>query len=253
MSTKIVSWNVNGLRSQLTKGFDKVIENFDADMFCVQETKLQEGQFGAEIPGYDVYWHHALKKGYSGVAIFTRRKPLNVSYGIGSQPHDDEGRTVTLEFDDFYLVSVYSPNAQEELRRLDFRMDWEEKLLAYLKELDKTKPVVICGDMNVAKEDIDLKNPKTNHKNPGFSDEERDKMRQLQSAGFADTFRHIHGNVEGAYTWWSFRFKAREKNVGWRIDYFLVSDRLLPKLSSAEIHADVMGSDHCPVSIILED
>ena len=250
---KLISWNVNGLRSQLSKGFADVLQNSGADVFCVQETKLQAGQCDAEFPGYNAYWHHAEKKGYSGVAVFSRIEPLSVSYGIGSPDHDAEGRAVTLEFPDFYLVSVYCPNAQEELRRIDFRMQWEDALRAYLLDLDKKKPVVICGDMNVAKEEIDLKNPKSNRGNPGFSDQEREKMRQLQAAGFADTFRHIHGNVEGAYTWWSYRFRAREKNIGWRIDYFLVSERLLPRLQAADILSDVMGSDHCPVEIILAE
>ena len=248
---KFVSWNVNGLRAVLGKGFADILDDFAADWFCVQETKLQEGQVELNFDGYEAYFDSADKKGYSGTAILARHKPQCVRKGIGVDRHDHEGRVVTLEYENFYLVNVYTPNSQNELARLDYRMDWEEEFLKYAKSLDSLKPVIICGDMNVAHKEIDLKNPKTNRKNPGFTDQERNCMTRLLESGFIDTYRAIHGDEENAYTWWSYRFKAREKNIGWRIDYFLISERLLPYLKDASIHPDVMGSDHCPVSITL--
>ena len=249
---KLISWNVNGLRACMTKGFDKAFAEFDADIFCLQETKMHPSQADIAFDGYESYWNAAEKKGYSGTAIFTRIKPLAVTYGIGVEEFDTEGRVITLEFEDRSVVTCYTPNAQRELTRLDFRMAWVDAFLAYLKALDVNKPVVMCGDLNVAHQEIDLKNPKTNHQNPGFSDEERAAMTALLSRGFIDTFRALHPE-EIAYSWWSYRFQARAKNVGWRIDYFIASDRLKEKITAAEIHSDVMGSDHCPVSLTIED
>lgn len=248
---KFISWNVNGLRAVVGKGFKEIFEGLDADFFCLQETKMQEGQLNLEFSQYYSYWNFAQKKGYSGTAIFTKHVPLGVSYGMGIEEHDQEGRLITLEMADYYLVCVYTPNSQDELKRLDYRMKWEEDFRAYLLKLDEKKPVIVCGDMNVAHQDIDLKNPKTNHHNPGFTDEEREKMSSLLAAGFTDTFRHFYPTLEGAYSWWSYRFQARQKNVGWRIDYFLVSNRLVERLESATIHNNIMGSDHCPVEIEL--
>lgn len=247
---KFISWNVNGLRACVGKGFEESFTQLDADFFCLQETKMQAGQLDINLPGYDAYWNYAEKKGYSGTAIFTRHKPLNVSYGLGIEEHDHEGRVITLEMDDFYLVTVYTPNSQDQLRRLDYRMTWEDDFRAYLQRLDAVKPVIVCGDMNVAHEEIDLKNPKTNRKNAGFTDEEREKMTQLLAAGFTDTFRYKYPE-QVTYSWWSYRFRAREKNAGWRIDYFLISDRLRDRLEDAKIHTEIYGSDHCPVELDL--
>ena len=249
---KLISWNVNGLRACVTKGFLNFFREADADVFCLQETKLQEGQIELELPGYYQYWNSAVKKGYSGTAMFSKKEPLSVSYGIGIEQHDQEGRVITLEFPDFFVVTVYTPNSQEGLVRLDYRMRWEEDFLAYLKKLEQKKPVVFCGDLNVAHREIDLKNPKTNRKNAGFTDEEREKMTKLLQAGFIDTFRYFYPEQEGVYSWWSYRFQARSKNAGWRIDYFLVSDCLKDRLADAQIYTDVMGSDHCPVGLILK-
>lgn len=249
---KFISWNVNGIRACCDKGFRDIFQQLDADIFCLQETKMQAGQLDLQFEGYTSYWNYAEKKGYSGTAIFCRQQPLSVNYGIGIAEHDTEGRVITLEFADFYMVTVYTPNAQDGLKRLDYRMQWEDDFRAYLQELDKKKPVIVCGDLNVAHKEIDLKNPKGNKKNPGFTDEERGKFDTLLSAGFVDTFRHFYPTLEGAYSWWSYRFHAREKNVGWRIDYFLTSERLREKLTGAKIHADVFGSDHCPVEVTLE-
>ena len=246
---KCISWNVNGLRACAGKGFAEVFKALDADFFCLPETKMQAGQLDLSFEGYQSYWNYAEKKGYSGTAIFTRHQPLSVSYGIGIEEHDHEGRVITLEMPDFYMVTVYTPNSQDGLRRLDYRMQWEEDFQAYLHRLDQHKPVVVCGDMNVAHQEIDLKNPKTNTRNAGFTDEERAKMTQLLGSGFVDTFRYLHPE-EIQYSWWSYRFKAREKNVGWRIDYFLVSERLASRLQSASIHTEIMGSDHCPVEVV---
>lgn len=246
---KFISWNVNGLRACFDKGFPQIMTQLDADFFCLQETKMQAGQLDAEIEGYYSYWDYAQKKGYSGTAIYTKHKPLSVRYGLGIEEHDQEGRVVTLEMSDFFLVTVYTPNSQDELRRLDYRMVWDDAFRSYLQELDKEKPVIVCGDLNVAHQEIDLKNPKSNRRNAGFTDEERAKFTQLLEAGFVDTFRYFFPSLEGAYSWWSYRFKAREKNAGWRIDYFLVSERLTSQLVSAHIHADVFGSDHCPVEV----
>lgn len=248
---KFVSWNVNGLRACITKGFENSFKALDADFFCLQETKLQEGQTDLKFEGYDSYWNYAEKKGYSGTAIFTKHKPLNVSYGLGIDEHDHEGRVITLEMDDFFLVTVYTPNSQDGLRRLDYRMKWEEDFLAYIKTLDEKKPVIICGDLNVAHEEIDLKNPKTNRMNAGFTDQEREKMSIFLSNGFIDTFRALYPDTV-KYSWWSYRFKAREKNAGWRIDYFLISERLKERMENALIHNEVYGSDHCPVELILK-
>ncbi len=248
---KFISWNVNGLRAVVGKNFSESFASLDADFFCLQETKLQEGQIDLEIPGYQAYWNYAEKKGYSGTAIFSRHTPLGVTYGMGIEAHDHEGRIITLEMEDYYLVNVYTPNSQDGLRRLSYRMEWEDDFRAFLQALDQKKPVIVCGDMNVAHQEIDLKNPKTNRMNAGFTDQEREKMTILQQAGFVDTFRHFYPTLENAYSWWSYRFRAREKNVGWRIDYFLISERLLPRLQSASIHAEIMGSDHCPVEIVL--
>ena len=249
---KFISWNVNGIRACCDKGFRDIFQQLDADFFCLQETKMQAGQLDLQFEGYTSYWNYAEKKGYSGTAIFCRQEPLSVVYGIGIAEHDTEGRVITLEFADFYMVTVYTPNAQDGLKRLDYRMQWEDDFRAYLQALDAKKPVIVCGDMNVAHKEIDLKNPKGNKKNPGFTDEERGKFDTLLSAGFVDTFRHFYPDLEGAYSWWSYRFHAREKNVGWRIDYFLTSERLREKLTDAKIHADVYGSDHCPVEVTLE-
>lgn len=249
---KFISWNVNGLRACITKGFEDAFHKLDADCFCLQETKLQEGQTDLAFDGYESYWNYAEKKGYSGTAIFTRIKPLSVTRGIGIAEHDTEGRVITLEFDDLYLVTCYTPNSQDGLRRLEYRMQWEDDFLAYLKRLEEHKPVIICGDLNVAHQEIDLKNPKTNRRNPGFTDEERGKMTTLLESGFIDTFRHFYPTLTEAYSWWSYRFKSREKNTGWRIDYFLASACLADRFKSACIHSDVMGSDHCPVELILE-
>ena len=247
---KFISWNVNGLRACVGKDFEQSFRQLDADFFCLQETKMQEGQLDLQFEGYTSYWNYAEKKGYSGTAIYTRHKPLSVTYGIGIDEHDHEGRVITLEMEDFYLVTVYTPNSQDGLRRLDYRMTWETDFLAYLKRLDSQKPVIVCGDLNVAHQEIDLKNPKTNRRNAGFTDEEREKMSILLDNGFTDTFRFLHPE-EVTYSWWSYRFKAREKNAGWRIDYFLISDRLRPQLAGATIHTEILGSDHCPVELNL--
>ena len=249
---KLISWNVNGLRACLTKGFLDFFHEADADFFCLQETKLQPGQISLELPGYEQYWNSAEKKGYSGTAVFTRKKPLSVSYGLGIAQHDHEGRVITLEYEDFFLVTVYTPNSQEGLARLDYRMRWETDFLAYLKGLETRRPVIVCGDLNVAHQEIDLKNPKTNRKNAGFTDEERGKMSTLLASGFVDTFRYFYPDQTGIYSWWSYRFQARAKNAGWRIDYFLVSECLKERLLDAGIDTQVMGSDHCPVELILK-
>ena len=248
---KFISWNVNGLRACVGKEFEQQFKDLDADFFCLQETKMQAGQLDLSFPGYESYWNYADKKGYSGTAIYTKHKPLSVTYGIDIDEHDHEGRVITLEMEDFYLVTVYTPNSQDGLRRLEYRMKWEDDFQAYLHKLDEKKPVIVCGDMNVAHQEIDLKNPKTNHKNAGFTDEEREKMTQLLSNGFIDTFRTLHPE-QVTYSWWSYRFRAREKNTGWRIDYFLISERLKDRLEDAKIHTEIMGSDHCPVEIILK-
>ena len=249
---KFISWNVNGLRACVGKGFLDFFKEIDADVFCIQESKLQEGQIDLDLPGYHQYWNYALKKGYSGTAMFTREEPLSVSYGIGMEEHDTEGRVITAEFPDYYVVTCYTTNSQDGLARLDYRMKWEDDFLAYLKGLEKKKPVVFCGDLNVAHKEIDLKNPKTNRKNAGFTDEERGKFTDLLSAGFIDTFRYFYPDAEGIYSWWSYRFSARAKNAGWRIDYFCVSESLEDRLVSAAIHTEVMGSDHCPVELVME-
>ena len=248
---KFISWNVNGLRAVVGKDFESIFKMLDADFFCLQETKMQAGQLDLQFEGYESFWNYADKKGYSGTAIYTRHKPLNVTYGIGIDQHDHEGRVITLEMNNFFLVTVYTPNSQDELRRLDYRMQWEDDFQAYLHSLDQKKPVIVCGDMNVAHQEIDLKNPKTNRRNAGFTDEERQKMTQLLDAGFTDTFRWKYP-AEVTYSWWSYRFKARERNTGWRIDYFLVSNRLQPEVLDAKIHTDVLGSDHCPVELELK-
>ena len=249
---RFISWNVNGLRACEGKGFGEQFKALDADFFCLQETKMQEGQLDLQFPGYQSYWNYAEKKGYSGTAIYTRHQPLSVSYGIGIEEHDHEGRVITLEMPDFFLVTCYTPNSQDELRRLDYRMKWEDDFRAYLLRLDAQKPVIVCGDLNVAHEEIDLKNPKTNRRNAGFTDEEREKMTILLDSGFTDTFRSLYPE-QVTYSWWSYRFRAREKNAGWRIDYFLISNRLKDRLADALIHTDVMGSDHCPVELVLLD
>ena len=248
---KFISWNVNGLRAVVGKDFESIFKTLDADFFCLQETKMQAGQLDLQFEGYESFWNYADKKGYSGTAIYTRHKPLNVTYGIGIDQHDHEGRVITLEMNNFFLVTVYTPNSQDELRRLDYRMQWEDDFQAYLHSLDQKKPVIVCGDMNVAHQEIDLKNPKTNRRNAGFTDEERQKMTQLLDVGFTDTFRWKYPE-EVTYSWWSYRFKARERNTGWRIDYFLVSNRLQPEVLDAKIHTDVLGSDHCPVELELK-
>ncbi|MBR1901524.1 MAG: exodeoxyribonuclease III [Bacteroidaceae bacterium] len=249
---KFISWNVNGLRAVVGKNFKEVFEQLDADFFCLQETKMQEGQLDLQFPGYQSYWNYAEKKGYSGTAVFTRHQPLNVTYGIGIPEHDTEGRVITLEMPSFYMVCVYTPNSQDGLKRLDYRMQWEDDFRAYLLSLDAKKPVLVCGDMNVAHQEIDLKNPKTNHMNAGFTDEEREKFTQLLGAGFTDTWRTLNPDVKDVYSWWSYRFQARAKNTGWRIDYWLVSNRLFPQVTDANILTDITGSDHCPVSLELK-
>jgi exodeoxyribonuclease-3 len=249
---KLISWNVNGLRACMDKGFMEFFDSIDADFFCLQEIKLQAGQIDWNKEGYYDYWNYAEKKGYSGTAIFTKHKPLSVSYGIGIDEHDHEGRVITLEYENFYMITVYTPNSQNELARLDYRMKWEDDFKAYLDNLKKSKPVIFCGDLNVAHEEIDLKNPKTNRKNAGFTDEERGKMTTILTDGYIDTFRYFYPDTTEIYSWWSYRFKAREKNAGWRIDYFIVSDNLKDKLVDAKIHTDVFGSDHCPVELDIE-
>ena len=249
---KLISWNVNGLRACVQKGFMDYFTASDADFFCIQESKLQEGQISLEMPGYEQYWNYAEKKGYSGTAVFTKRPPLSVSYGMGIPEHDREGRMITLEYPDFSLVTVYTPNSQDQLARLDYRMKWEDDFLSYLKGLAKRSPVIFCGDLNVAHTEIDLKNPASNHKNAGFTDEERKKYSHLLESGFIDTWRYFHPDTTGVYSWWSYRFRAREKNAGWRIDYFCVSETLKGKLLGADIHTDVFGSDHCPVELRID-
>lgn len=246
---KFISWNVNGIRACLTKGFMDFFKEADADIFCLQETKVQEGQVELDIPEYKQYWNYAEKKGYSGTAIFTKKEPLSVSYGLGIEEHDKEGRVITLEFEDFYFITVYTPNSKTELERLDYRMVWEDEFRKYMQELEKNKPVIVCGDLNVAHKEIDLKNPKTNRNNAGFTDEERNKFTELMNAGFIDTFRYFYPEQEGIYSWWSYRFKAREKNAGWRIDYFLTSGSMKDRLLSAKIHTEILGSDHCPIEL----
>lgn len=249
---KFISWNVNGIRACLTKGFMDFFNNEDADIFCLQETKVQAGQVELDLKGYHQYWNYAEKKGYSGTAVFTKQEPLSVKYGIGIEEHDKEGRVITLEFSDFYFITVYTPNSKTELERLDYRMVWEDEFRKYMKDLEKEKPVVVCGDLNVAHKEIDLKNPKTNRKNAGFTDEERNKFTELMDAGFIDTFRYFYPEQEGIYSWWSYRFKAREKNAGWRIDYFLTSASMKDRLVSAKIHTEILGSDHCPVELVIK-
>ena len=246
---KLISWNVNGLRACMTKGFMDAFESLNADIFCLQETKLSEGQLALELPGYHQYWNYAEKKGYSGTAIFTKEEPLSAAYGIGIPEHDHEGRVITLEYEKFYFVTVYTPNSQDGLKRLDYRMEWEKAFLAYLKKLEEKKPVIFCGDLNVAHQEIDLKNPKTHRKNAGFTDEERARFSELLKKGFVDTFRYFYPEETGIYSWWSYRFHAREKNAGWRIDYFLVSEVLKDELKDAKIHTEIFGSDHCPVEL----
>jgi len=252
MVMKLISWNVNGLRACVGKGFGDFVAQADPDVLCLQETKLQEGQIDLDLPGYHMYWNYAEKKGYSGTAVFTKAEPLSVTNGIGIEQHDHEGRVITAEYEDFYLVCCYTPNAQDGLKRLDYRMEWENDFRAYLMELDKVKPVILCGDLNVAHNEIDLKNPSSNRKNAGFSDEERAKMTELLGSGFVDSFRHFYPDLTGAYSWWSYRFNARKNNAGWRIDYFIVSERLKERMKSAAIHSDIFGSDHCPVSLEIE-
>lgn len=249
---RLISWNVNGIRACCDKGFRDSFKALDADFFCLQETKMQEGQLDLSFEGYTSYWNYAEKKGYSGTAIFTRHQPLNVTYGIGIDEHDHEGRVITLEMENFFLVTVYTPNSQDGLKRLDYRMTWEDDFRAYLQNLDSKKPVLVCGDLNVAHKEIDLKNPKTNRMNAGFTDQEREKFQTLLDAGFIDTFRHFYPDMENIYSWWSYRFKAREKNAGWRIDYFVTSARLADKLQGAKIHTEIFGSDHCPVEVTID-
>ncbi len=249
---KMISWNVNGLRACVGKGFLDIFKELDADIFCIQESKLQAGQIDLDIPGYYQYWSYADKKGYSGTALFTKEEPLSVVYGLGIDVHDHEGRVIAAEYEDYYVVTCYTPNSQNELARLPYRMEWEDAFRSYLKKLEEKKPVIFCGDLNVAHREIDLKNPKTNRKNAGFTDEERGKFSELLSAGFIDTYRHFYPDTEGAYSWWSYRFKAREKNAGWRIDYFCVSESLRDRLVSASIHSEIMGSDHCPVELVIQ-
>jgi len=248
---KLISWNVNGIRACVTKGFLDYFNTVDADIFCIQESKLQEGQIDLALEGYYQYWNYAEKKGYSGTAIFTKEEPISVAYGIGMAEHDNEGRVITLEFDKFYMITVYTPNSQRGLARLGYRMEWENSFRQYINHLDKNKPVIVCGDLNVAHNEIDLKNPKTNRKNAGFSDEEREKFTEFLQSGFIDTYRYFYPDKEGAYTWWSYMFNARKNNAGWRIDYFCVSERLKENLVSADIHGDIMGSDHCPVELVI--
>lgn len=249
---KFISWNVNGIRACLTKGFMDFFNKEDADIFCLQETKVQADQVKLELNGYHEYWNYAEKKGYSGTAIFTKKEPLSVAYGLGIEEHDKEGRVITLEFEDFYFITVYTPNSKTELERLDYRMVWEDEFRKYMQNLEKTKPVVVCGDLNVAHKEIDLKNPKTNKRNAGFTDEERGKFTELMNAGFIDTFRYFYPSLENIYSWWSYRFKAREKNAGWRIDYFLTSGAMKDRLVSAKIHTEILGSDHCPVELVIK-
>ena len=246
---KLISWNVNGIRACIQKGFIDIFNELDADIFCIQESKLSEGQLELDIPEYYQYWNYARKKGYSGTAVFAKKEPVNVTYGLGIEEHDNEGRVITLEYEEFYLVTVYTPNSQTELKRLDYRMQWEDDFKTYLKKLEENKPVIVCGDLNVAHEEIDLKNPKTNRMNAGFTDKERNKMTALLNSGFIDTFRYFYPGRTGIYSWWSYRFSARQKNASWRIDYFLVSESLKDKLVSADIHTDIYGSDHCPVEL----
>ena len=249
---KLISWNVNGLRACVQKGFMDAFRTLDADIFCIQESKLQEGQIELPLEGYHQYWNYAEKKGYSGTAVFTRREPLSVSMGIGIPEHDREGRVITLEFEEFYFITVYTPNSQDELARLGYRMEWEDAFLAYIKKLEGKKPVIFSGDLNVAHKEIDLKNPKTNRRNPGFTDEERGKFSAVLEAGYVDSFRYFYPDLENAYSWWSYRFSARSKNVGWRIDYFVVSDKLAPRMTGAKIHDEIFGSDHCPVELTID-
>lgn len=249
---KLISWNVNGLRACVQKGFNEFFNEIDADVFCIQESKLQEGQIDFNPDGYYSYWNYAKKKGYSGTAIFTKKEPLQVTYGLGIEEHDNEGRVITLEYDNCYIITCYTPNSKTDLSRLEYRMVWEDDFLNYLKTLDDKKPIILCGDLNVAHQEIDLKNPKTNKKNAGFTNEEREKMSNLLNSNFTDTFRHFYPDTEGIYSWWSYRFKAREKNAGWRIDYFITSKRLDDKLTDAKIHTDILGSDHCPVELDIE-
>lgn len=249
---KLISWNVNGIRACVQKGFLDFFNEVDADIFCIQESKLQEGQINLELEGYHQYWNYAEKKGYSGTAIFTKKEPISVYYGLGIEEHDREGRVITLEFEDFYMITVYTPNSQNGLARLDYRMKWEEDFKNYLKNLEKTKPVIVCGDLNVAHKEIDLKNPTTNRKNAGFTDEEREKFTELLNAGFIDTFRYFYPDTKGIYSWWSYRFNARKNNAGWRIDYFITSESLKDRLESAKIHTEILVSDHCPVELIIK-
>ena len=249
---KFVSWNVNGIRACLNKGFSESFEKLDADILCLQETKVQAGQVELDLPGYHQYWNYAEKKGYSGTAIFTREEPLDVAYGLDIPEHDTEGRVITLEFNDFYFITVYVPNSQDGLRRLDYRMKWEDDFREYIKSLDKDKPVIYCGDLNVAHKEIDIKNPSSNHHNPGFTDEERGKMTEMLEAGFIDTFRYVYPDMRDIYSWWSYRFQAMERNAGWRIDYFIASERLSGAVKDAKIHTDIYGSDHCPVELDIE-
>ncbi|MCH5202665.1 MAG: exodeoxyribonuclease III [Oscillospiraceae bacterium] len=249
---KMISWNVNGLRACVNKGFTDIFKELNADIFCVQETKLQENQIDLDLEGYHQYWNYAEKKGYSGTAIFTKKKPISFTTGMGIEEHDKEGRLITLEFEDFYLITCYTPNSQNELKRLDYRMKWEDDFLSYIKELDKNKPVILCGDLNVAHNEIDLKNPKTNRKNAGFTEKERDKMTALLDSGFTDSYRHLYPDTTGVYSWWSYRFNARKNNAGWRIDYFITSSRIKDKITDANIHTDITGSDHCPVELVID-
>ena len=249
---KLISWNVNGIRACVQKGFLDFFNEVDADIFCIQESKLQEGHINLELEGYHQYWNYAEKKGYSGTAIFTKKEPISVYYGLGIEEHDREGRVITLEFEDFYMITVYTPNSQNGLARHDYRMKWEEDFKNYLKNLEKTKPVIVCGDLNVAHKEIDLKNPTTNRKNAGFTDEEREKFTELLNAGFIDTFRYFYPDTKGIYSWWSYRFNARKNNAGWRIDYFITSESLKDRLESAKIHTEILGSDHCPVELIIK-
>lgn len=249
---KMISWNVNGIRACVQKGFLDVFKELDADIFCLQETKLQEGQIELELDGYNQYWNYAERKGYSGTAIFTKKEPISIKYGLGIDRHDTEGRLITLEFENFYFITCYTPNAQDGLKRIEYRMDWEDCFRQYLKELDEKKPVIFCGDLNVAHNEIDLKNPKSNKGNAGFSDEERGKFNALLESGFVDSFRYLYPDLAGAYSWWSYRFNARKNNAGWRIDYFIVSDRISKKISDSKIHSEIFGSDHCPVELLIE-
>ncbi|MCI9069629.1 exodeoxyribonuclease III [Clostridium sp.] len=250
---KLISWNVNGIRACIQKGFLDFFKEIDADIFCIQESKCQEGQISLELEGYNQYWNYAEKKGYSGTAIFTKKKPLSVNYGIGIEEHDKEGRVITLEFEDFFMITVYTPNSQNELARLDYRMSWEDDFRKYLKSLEENKAVIVCGDLNVAHKEIDLKNPKTNRKNAGFTDEEREKFTKLLDSGFIDSFRYFYPDLKGVYSWWSYRFNSRKNNAGWRIDYFIVSKELESRLKEAKIHTEVLGSDHCPVELVISE